>query len=360
MPALSAGMEEGTLARWLKAVGDEVIAGEVVAEIETDKATMEFQAVTAGTIAALLVEEGTTVPVNAPLLSLTPAEGVPSPHRTRSRPPSMPVPAAKSPVESTGHIGAAASSSAGRKSVAASPLARRLAEKLGLALEKLHGSGPRGRVVRIDVERASAGPQDRQTEAASASPPAFIAQYEHVSLIARCEVDLLLALCADLNARGPKVQEIGIADFILKAVAIELIERGLSTILSLALKSAKGDKTISLAASTVERSSLSAIARLREAVFSSLSVVPSASFTIVQHAAAGIDYLTTPAGDKNNIIMMVGPVERQPVIRGDDCVPAPVIMLSLNASIALLSVTGWANFLSSLKKSLESPFTLIA
>ena len=360
MPALSAGMEEGTLARWLKAVGDEVVAGEVVAEIETDKATMEFQADFAGTIAALLVEEGATVPVNAPLLSLAPAGGVPSRPRARARPPTRSVPATELPVNSMGHIGAATLSSAGRKSVAASPLARRLAEKLGLALERLHGSGPRGRVVRIDVERASAGPQDRPTEAALASQPAFIAQYEHVSLIARCEVDLLLALCADLNARGPKVQEIGIADFILKAVAIALTESGLSPTLSLVLASAKGDTTISLAARTVERSSLSAIARLREAVFSNVGVLPEATFTIVQYAAAGIEYLTTSAGDNNYIILMVGPVERQPVIRGDECVPAQVIMLSLNASIALLSVTGWANFLSSLKKSLESPFTLIA
>ncbi len=183
MPALSPTMEEGTLAKWHVKVGDTVKSGDVIAEIETDKATMEVEAVDEGVVESLLVPEGTEeVKVNTPIATLR-AEG-----EATSAPPAKadPLPAAPAPARQqsvaeptpqpapapTAAAPPAAAKAEGER-IFASPLARRLAQQANLDLSQVQGSGPHGRIIRRDVEgqqgQPAAGPAKAQPVSASAT-----------------------------------------------------------------------------------------------------------------------------------------------------------------------------------------------
>ena len=273
MPALSPTMTEGTLARWLKKEGDTVRAGDVIAEIETDKATMEVEAVDEGVIGRLLVADGTEgVKVNQPIAILVePGEAVPA---DAVAPASVAVPApTPAPAQAQAPAAAAAAPAVvapapaaspapvailSGERVVASPLARRMAQQAGLDLSTLAGSGPGGRIVRADVEAAAKGgvamqvaavpaPVAAPTPAAPRGPaPAITAPHKlvpHSSIrrvIARrlteakstiphfyvsmdIDADALWKLGEDLNARSPKEGDgryvITLNDLVIKAVA---------------------------------------------------------------------------------------------------------------------------------------------
>jgi len=170
MPALSPTMEEGTLAKWLVKEGDTVQSGDLLAEIETDKATMEFEAVDDGVIGKILVPEGAqNVKVNAPIAVLleegedasaspaavaTPPSATPEPEKT----------AANTPPP------AAATKSGSR--IFASPLARRIASQKGIDLTTITGSGPNGRIIKADLETAKAAPAPAPIATTPAAMPA--------------------------------------------------------------------------------------------------------------------------------------------------------------------------------------------
>src|SRR4051812_10462398 len=188
MPALSPTMEKGNLAKWLKKEGDQVRSGDVIAEIETDKATMEVEAVDEGTIARIVVPEGTQdVPVNdviavlaadgedvnaagagakptAPAASAAPKDTQPAPSakpvptEAPARAPALAPPPQASKPQGNGH-----------DRVFSSPLARRLAKESGIELARIAGSGPHGRVVARDVEQAKSG---KGLKAPAAAPQA--------------------------------------------------------------------------------------------------------------------------------------------------------------------------------------------
>jgi pyruvate dehydrogenase E2 component (dihydrolipoamide acetyltransferase) len=183
MPALSPTMEEGTLAKWHVKAGDTVKAGDVIAEIETDKATMEVEAVDEGTVEAILVEAGTEgVKVNAPIAKLSgegeaasppPAPAAKAPEAPKAEVPPKPAP----PTEKAGETAAPAQPAPTPRTegerVFASPLARRLAQAAGLDLKTIKGSGPHGRVIKADVDAArgkAPAAQPAATGAAAAAP----------------------------------------------------------------------------------------------------------------------------------------------------------------------------------------------
>jgi pyruvate dehydrogenase E2 component (dihydrolipoamide acetyltransferase) len=174
MPRLSDSMEEGTILEWLKQVGDEVAVGDELVEIETDKANMAYEADVAGTLSEILVQEGETVAIGTPIARVESGESGEGAGTSERRPagpvaagdpPPLPVAKASSgavpptaPPAGGAAINAApeqpqASSRDGR--IKASPVAKRIARERGVELEKLHGSGPGGRIVRADVERAA-------------------------------------------------------------------------------------------------------------------------------------------------------------------------------------------------------------
>ena len=170
MPALSPTMEEGTLARWLVKEGDTISSGDIMCEIETDKATMEFEAVDEGVLGKILVAEGTEgVKVNAPIavlledgesaddIAAAPAAAAPA------AAPAEAAPAAAAPAAAPAP---AAPKSADGARIFASPLARRIAADKGLDLSQVTGSGPHGRIVKADVEGLT------QTAAPAAAAPA--------------------------------------------------------------------------------------------------------------------------------------------------------------------------------------------
>jgi pyruvate dehydrogenase E2 component (dihydrolipoamide acetyltransferase) len=179
MPALSPTMEEGTLAKWLVKEGDSVTSGQVLCEIETDKATMEFEAVDEGVIGKLLVAAGTEgVKVNAPIAVLledgesasdmASPKAAPAADKAGSKPAEAKAGAPAAAAAAAAPAAATAKSAGGR--ILASPLARRIAADKGLDLATITGTGPNGRIVKADVEGASAAP--RASAEAPASAPA--------------------------------------------------------------------------------------------------------------------------------------------------------------------------------------------
>src|SRR5579864_9025383 len=172
MPALSPTMTEGTLSRWLKKEGENVRAGDVIAEIETDKATMEVEAVDEGVLGKILVADGTeNVKVNEPIAILVdqgedvPASAAPAPPPKPAAAPPQAQPAKAEPPKPTPQPQPQAGNGhdeSGER-VFASPLARRMAKQAGIDLASLKGSGPNGRIVKADVETAQQkGPRSEE------------------------------------------------------------------------------------------------------------------------------------------------------------------------------------------------------
>ncbi|MDO5606737.1 MAG: pyruvate dehydrogenase complex dihydrolipoamide acetyltransferase [Paracoccus sp. (in: a-proteobacteria)] len=180
MPALSPTMEEGTLAKWLVKEGDSVSSGDILAEIETDKATMEFEAVDEGVIGKILIAEGSAgVKVNTPIAVLleegeTADDIGASPAPKSAEAPSKAAAAPKAEAKTDAAPAAKPAANPGGR-VFASPLARRIAAQKGLDLGQITGSGPNGRIVRADVEAARPGtakPASAGTDAAKPASPA--------------------------------------------------------------------------------------------------------------------------------------------------------------------------------------------
>jgi pyruvate dehydrogenase E2 component (dihydrolipoamide acetyltransferase) len=296
MPALSPTMEEGNLAKWHVKEGDKVKSGDVIAEIETDKATMEVEAVDEGTVGKIVVGEGTQgVKVNAVIAVLlgegedkaaigkvgegskTSGAGTPSPQPS---PPSgegavsAPPPAPKTPSphggegRDEGARAASAQAPAGKANgarVFASPLARRIAKEAGIDLSGIAGSGPHGRIIQADVEKAKAGGVKAPAAKPGAAPAAPIGMsdeqvlklYEpgsydvvphdgmrkiiarrlveakstipHFYLTVDTEIDALLALRAQINNAAPKDKDgnpawkVSVNDMVIKAMAMALV-----------------------------------------------------------------------------------------------------------------------------------------
>ena len=279
MPALSPTMEEGTLAKWLVKVGDKVASGDIMAEIETDKATMEFEAVDEGVIAHIQVDEGTEgVKVGTVIATLAeegedpgdvepvgggaeagpaPAkqekpeaqEKTPEPAKSQSRQAAAPAPA---PVSAETKAGPAPVKDGER--IIASPLARRIAEQKGLDLSTIQGSGPAGRIVKADVEaarpKAEAAAPAAPTDAAPVAPPEAAdygipheveklsgmrktiarrlteskQQVPHIYLTVDIRLDAMLKLRKDLNdALEPQGIKLSVNDLLIKALARSLV-----------------------------------------------------------------------------------------------------------------------------------------
>jgi pyruvate dehydrogenase E2 component (dihydrolipoamide acetyltransferase) len=299
MPALSPTMEEGKLAKWHVKEGDKVSSGDVIAEIETDKATMEVESIDEGTIGKILVPEGTEgVKVNAVIAVIltegesaadiktdaaapAPAAKAAEPAKAEAAPAAAPAPAAAMPSATTGSAvapvaapkpAAAAPAAAGGR-VFASPLAKRLAKEAGIELSAISGTGPKGRVVKSDVEAAKSGKTPLKAAPAPAAAAAssggatlsggmtkaqVIALYPegsydlvpadgmrkvvaarlteskqsipHFYMSLDCKIDALLEAREQINAAAPKSKDgkpeykLSVNDFVMKAWAAALIK----------------------------------------------------------------------------------------------------------------------------------------
>ncbi|MGV7217400.1 pyruvate dehydrogenase complex dihydrolipoamide acetyltransferase [Bradyrhizobium sp. UFLA05-112] len=282
MPALSPTMEKGNLAKWLKKEGDKVKSGDVIAEIETDKATMEVEAIDEGTIAKILVPEGTQdVPVNdviavlagegedvkaagaaKPAASAAPPKAAEAP---AAAPAPAPAPSTAAPPPAAAPAAPAAQTNGQGGRVFSSPLARRLAKDAGIQIAMVTGTGPHGRVVARDVEQAKSGKGLKAPAAAPSAGPsiaptmsdkqilalfepgsydivphdgmrrtiaqrltASIQNVPHFYLTIDCDIGKLLVAREEINAAAPKDKEkkplykISVNDFVIKAMAVAL------------------------------------------------------------------------------------------------------------------------------------------
>ena len=282
MPALSPTMEKGNLARWLKKEGDKIKSGDVIAEIETDKATMEYEAVDEGTLAKIVVPEGTQdVAVNAVIAVLAgegedvkvaassakettksaPAAKAPEAPKPQAAPPKVATPA---PQPLSKPAAQPAPRAEGANRVFSSPLARRLAKDAGLDLTRVQGSGPHGRVIARDIEDAKSGKgvarpgaaASGETIAPSMSDAQIRALYEdgsyelvphdgmrrtiaqrltasvqtvpHFYETMDCDIGRLLAAREEINVAAPKDKDgkpaykLSVNDFVIKALALAL------------------------------------------------------------------------------------------------------------------------------------------
>ncbi len=421
MPALSPTMEEGTLAKWLVKEGDTVSSGDLLAEIETDKATMEFEAVDEGTVGKLLIAEGAEgVKVNTPIAVLLEdgesADDIQAPALTpAAAPANVPEPPAPTAAPGTAAVQApAASSAADGQRIFATPLARRIAKDKGLDLTQLKGSGPHGRIVKADVERAkpAASAPAAATAAAPAAGPAadqILRMYEgrefeevkldgmrkiiatrlteakqtipHFYLRRDIQLDSLLKFRGQLNkqleARGVKLS---VNDFIIKACAIALqqvpdansvwagdrmlklkpsdvavavaVEGGLFTPV---LKDAEMK---SLSALSAEMKDLAARARDRKLAPEEYQ---GGSFAISNLGMFGIDNFDAVINPPHGAIVAVGAGAKKPVVGADgELAVATVMSVTLSVDHRVIDGALGAQLLAAIKDNLENPIAMLA
>ena len=421
MPALSPTMEEGTLARWAKREGDAVSPGDVIAEIETDKATMEVEAVDEGVLGRIVVPEGTEgVKVNAIIAwlleegedaSALPADGgdgasTPEPAPAASEPeaaPESPPPAAKLPAAE-----APAAAADGR--IAASPLARRMAKQAGLDLAAVTGSGPHGRIVKRDIEQALAagGPAAEAPSARPAAAPARPAVADagpedreiphsgvrkviarrlteadrdipQIYLSVDIEIDRLLAARREVNETLDGRAKVSVNDMVIKAAALAL--RQVPAVNARWTDTATvqlGAVEISVAVATegglitpivfdADRKGLAQIAnemkelagRAREGRLKP-EEYQGGSFTVSNLGMYGIGHFTSIINPPQAAILAVGAGEQKVVVRGGEMQVATVMTCTLTCDHRVIDGALGAQWLQAFKGFVERPLSMLA
>ena len=429
MPALSPTMEEGTLAKWLVKEGDTVSSGDLLAEIETDKATMEFEAVDEGVIGKILVGEGSEgVKVNTPIAVLL-EEGesaddigeasAPAAEPKAEAPKSD---AAPKPEAAPAASAAPAAPKADGERIFASPLARRIAADKGLDLSQISGSGPRGRIVKADVENAqpsAAKPaaKDQPAAAPAAAAPAatgpsssqVIAMYEgreyeeiplngmrktiaarlteakqsipHFYLRRDIRLDALLKFRGQLNKQlEPRSVKLSVNDFIIKACALALQSVPAANAVW------AGDRVLQLKPSDVavavaiEGGLFTPV--LKDAEMKSLSALSSemkdlasrardrklapheyqgGSFAISNLGMFGIDNFDAVINPPHGAILAVGAGVKKPVVGADgELSVATVMSVTLSVDHRVIDGALGAQLLDAIVQNLENPMVMLA
>ncbi len=415
MPALSPTMSEGTLARWLKNEGDEVKSGDVIAEIETDKATMEFEAVDEGRIGKILVPGGTAgVKVNQPIALLL-EEGedaasisTPSPARGvgGGREGGMPAPAAPAPVAQASTPAPPPQSRGREDRVFASPLARRIAGDAGLDLKAVTGSGPHGRIVKADVEAALKGgvPKAAPAAAPAAKPAPQVSGFEppyeelpnssmrkviarrlteakqtvpHFYLTIDCAIDALLKLRAEANARSDSYK-LSVNDFVIKAVSIalrkvpaanaswseEFIKRYTEVDVSVAVATPNG--LITPIVKGADKKTLSQISNEMKGLAAKAKdgkLMPEeyqgGGFTISNLGMFGIREFAAIINPPQGCILAVGAGEQRPVVKDGALAVATMMTCTLSVDHRVVDGAVGAEFLAAFKTLIEDPLSML-
>lgn len=423
MPALSPTMTEGTLARWLKKEGEPVKAGDIIAEIETDKATMEVEAVDEGVLGRILVTDGTAgVKVNDPIAVLVePGEAVPDGAAPKA---AAPAPVAAAPAATAGAAAPAATApvakanghAAGER-VFASPLARRMAKQAGIDLTAVKGSGPNGRIVRIDVEAAQKGagapaaaapvPSAAPAPAAAPKPAAPVITAPHTlvphstmrKVIARrlseakqtvphfycsidIELDALLKLRADLNAKSPKegpgAFKLSVNDLLVKAAAITL--RRIPKVNASYTDEATvlyDDVDISVAVSIpdglitpiVRKADVKGLATISNEVKDLASRAKSGKlkpeefqgggFSISNMGMYGVTNFAAIINPPQGAILAIGAGAARPVVRDGALAVATVMTATLSVDHRIVDGALGAEWLGEFKRIVEDPLSLL-
>ncbi len=435
MPALSPTMEEGTLAKWLVKEGDTVSSGDLIAEIETDKATMEFEAVDEGVVGKILIAEGSEgVKVNTPIaVLLEDGESADDIDTSAATPKAAPAADAAQEAASEGGSDAAAAPAAASATPApaapaaadgsrifASPLARRIAADKGLDLASIKGSGPRGRIIKADVENATAAPKAEAKAAPAAAPAAAAApvghsadavakmyegrDYEEVKLdgmrktiAARLteakqtiphfylrrdiQLDALLKFRSQLNKQlEPRGVKLSVNDFIIKAVALALQSvpdanavwagdrvlkmKASDVAVAVAIEGGLFTPVLqdsdmkSLSALSAEMKDLATRARDRKLAPHEYQ---GGSFAISNLGMFGIDNFDAIVNPPHAGILAVGSGVKKPVVGADgELTVATVMSVTMSVDHRVIDGALGADLLKAIVDNLENPMVMLA
>ena len=420
MPALSPTMTEGNLAKWHKKPGDKVAPGDVIAEIDTDNATMEIEAVDEGTLGKILVAEGTQgVKVNDVIATLL-AEGesgdaaAPAPKPSA---PAAPAPqAAPAPAAAAKPMAASPTTLAPDSRIFVSPLARRMAEQAGLDLGQLKGSGPGGRIVKADIEAAVSGGAPKKAAAAApaaaaAAPAKALAphveapgmpaydehannnirkvvarrlteskqQVPHFYLAIDCQIDALLKLRSDLNAKAEKDGvKLSVNDLVIKVAALALrkvpaanasyteaaIRRYRQVDISVAVAIPDGLITPiirnadlkGLAQISAEMKDLAARARSNKL---KLEEFQGGTFSISNLGMYGIKEFAAVINPPQGAILAVGAGEQRPIVKDGALAIATMMSVTLSVDHRVVDGAVGAEYLAAFKKLIEDPLSMM-
>jgi len=404
MPQMGADMQEGTILRWLKREGDAVRRGEIIAEIETDKANVEIEAYESGILRRILLPEGTTVPVGQVIAIIAAPEDDVSRYEREAAPVAAagvtpPKPAAAVP-ERPAAAAEAPTAEAGR--VRASPAARRLAEELGVDLSRVQGTGPDGRILRRDVEAAAkaleAAPVAEAAPPAAApaeAPAAAPAMSRMRQAIARrmtqskreaphyyltMDIDMTEAerLRRQLNEAAEGEVHISVNDVIVKAVAKALRRHPIfnswfvdgrvqqQEALNIGVAVALEEGLIAPAILDCGRKSLAEIARasrdLAERARSGVlkaEEYSGATFTVSNLGMYEVETLIAIIPPPQAAILGVGVVRKVPVVRDGENVVREQMKVALSADHRVTDGAQGARFLAELRNFLENPISLL-
>ncbi|MFW0739709.1 2-oxo acid dehydrogenase subunit E2 [Flavobacterium sp. T12S277] len=418
MPRLSDTMTEGTVASWLKKVGDTVAEGDILAEIETDKATMEFESFNAGTLLYIGIQEGNTAPVDSLLAIIGPAgtdvSGISANYTAggaASAPATEEVKAAPAAEKATETV--AETSNGGR--ILASPLAKKIASDKGIQLTQVKGSGENGRIVKSDIENftpaaaqataATATPATKTPEAApAAAPKVFVPAGEvfteeiknsqmrkiiakrlaeslftapHYNLVIEVSMDEAMGARATINTVPDT--KVSFNDMVIKACALALKKHPkinsqwkedaiiINHHVNIGVAVAVEDGLVVPVLKFTDAMSLSQIgASVRDLAGRAKNKklgpqeMEGSTFTVSNLGMFGITEFNSIINQPNSAILSVGAIVEKPVVKNGQIVVGNTMMLSLACDHRTIDGATGAQFLQTLKQYIESPVTMLA
>ena len=405
MPKLGFDMAEGTLVRWVKLEGETVNKGDILAEIETDKATVEVESSFAGVVHKHLVEQGSVVPVGTPIAIIAapgeqvedipttqPAQEVPAQAQTPQTAPAAPVQPAATPTAPAGPV-------------KASPLARRMATEQGLDIHTLRGSGPGGRIVKRDVENALKSipasfplkpatppakmtstaipgdetvPVDRLRAAIGRRMVESKQQVPHFYVTHACRVDELMSLRKKINSTLPEGEKISVNDFIIKAAGLALRRYpNLNASLNGDVILRHGDVNVGVAVAVpgglltvvnrnTDQKPLRVISReVREMVTRARDGkvrpddIEGSTFSISNLGMFDVDSFVAIINPPEAAILAVGSVQEVPVVEDGQIKPGMVLKITLSADHRITDGAEAAQFLQAMAEYLENPLLML-
>ena len=410
MPQMGYDMREGTVVRWYKQEGESVDRGEVIADIETDKATVEFEAYTGGVLGRIVAQEGTAVPVGNLIAIITePGESVPEVEAAAAPPAAAPAPP---PVPAAAPTPTAAPSAAPAPApsdgqVRASPIARRLARERGIDLSLLTGTGPNGRITERDIESYQPTAPEPTPAAAAAPAPAPATQpvaapadsrielsrmrqtiarvtsdskssAPHFYVTAEIDMGKAMALRRDVNDESDPENRVSVNDLMVKACALALakhpkfnsffrgdhleVHGAMNIGIAIALESGlilpgvsncESKSLLQIAAATKDLISRANSGTLRNEEYS------STTFSISNMGMFDVESFTAIIYPPHAAILAVGSVKQQPVVRDGELEVGTMMKATLSTDHRVADGAEAAQVLMEIKRILENPVSLL-
>ena len=404
MPQMGYDMREGTVVRWYKQEGETVDRGEVIADIETDKATVEFEAYTGGVLGRIVAEAGIAVPVGELIAIITePGESVPEVAAPAASP-AQAAPAAPTPAPAAAEPEPpAAPAPASDGGVRASPIARRLARERGIDLSLVTGTGPNGRITERDVENFQAAPVAPEPAPVPASAPEVVAAPSdsrielsrmrqtiarvtsdskstapHFYVTAEIDMGKAMSLRRDVNDESDPENRVSVNDLMVKACALALakhpkfnsffrgdhleVHGAMNIGIAIALESGlilpgvsncESKSLVQIAAATKDLIARANSGTLRNEEYS------STTFSISNMGMFDVESFTAIIYPPHAAILAVGSVKQQPVVRDGELTVGTMMKATLSTDHRVADGAEAAQFLMEIKRVLENPVSLL-